>query len=143
MKTTFIDYSRHYYELVAHEPLPPRRTGKLVQLWHAPSGADGEDPADEYIVVAPKALAVYHANIVQRFLDERRVPGAYNAKRDAYRHHDPTWTVVGGGRFDLDDDARTLRLYGESLGYGPFERPGLAARLATYPTLTGYRIDVE
>ena len=33
MLTTFIDYSRHYFENVAGEPLPPRRSGKFVQLW--------------------------------------------------------------------------------------------------------------
>lgn len=135
MRTSFIDYSKHFYETVAAEPLPPVRSGKFVQLWRG--------DAEEHIVVAPRELAFFHANIVQRFLDEHQVDGTYNAKRDVYHHRDQSWTVLGGGHFELDDHARTLRLYSKSLAYGSFERPGLAARLATCPTLTGYHITVE
>jgi len=135
MLTTFIDYSRHYFENVAGEPLPPDRSGKFVQIWLGHT--------EEFIVVAPKPLAAYHANIVERFLTERDVAGNYNAKRDVYAHRDDAWTVIGGGRFELDDQARTLRFYSRSIGYGPFERPGLADRLATCPALTGYHIGVE
>lgn len=135
MMTTFIDYSRQHYENVAGQPLPPCRSGKFVQLWL--------DSTEEFIVVAPKDLAAFHANILERFFGARDVSGEYNAKRDMYTHRDDAWTVIGGGRFELDDDARTLRLHSRSIGYGPFERPGLADRLSASPALTGYRITVE
>jgi Janus/Ocnus family (Ocnus) len=122
MQTTFIDYSRHYYENIAGEPLPPRREGKFVQIWLGDT--------EEFIVVAPWGLASYHAHIVERFLTERGVTGNYSPKRDEYHHQDNAWTVIGGGRFELDDEARTLRLYSRSIAYGPYEQSGLADRLS-------------
>lgn len=135
MQTSFIDYSAHHFENIAIEPIPPRRAGKFVQLWLGDT--------EEVIVVAPKALATFHANIVERFLTSQGVVGEYTAKRDMYHHQDPAWTIGGGGRFELDDQARTLRLYSRSLAYGPFERPGLAKRLTTCPPLVDYHITVE
>ncbi len=137
MQTTFIDYSRHYYEDVAQEPLPPSRKGKFVQIWLGDT--------EEYIVTAPRGLAEYHANIVERFFADHDVAGEFNARRDVYHHHDDAWTVIGGGRFELDDDAHTLRLYSRSIGYGPFERSGLAHRLSASPSpgLADHHITVE
>ncbi len=135
MHSSFIDYTRHYYEIVAREPLPTMRTGKFVQLWL------GDD--QEFIIVAPKELAIYHANIVDRFLTERGVAGEYNAKADVYYHRDKAWTILGGGRFELNDKTRTLRLFSQSLAYGPFEQPGLADRLTNCPQLANYRLSLE
>lgn len=135
MHTTFIDYSRHYFENVAGEPMPPKRSGKFVQLWLGTT--------EEFIVVAPSSLALFHANIVERFLTEREVGGEYNAKRDVYSHRDDSWTVIGGGRFEIDDHARSLLLFSQSLGYGPYERPGLVDRLSACPALADYRVGVD
>jgi len=133
MRTTVIDCSR---SPGPGYPAPePVRKGKFVQIW--------QGDAAEYFVCAPRALATYHANLVQRFLDERGVAGRYNEKRDTFWHDDERWVVLGGGHFTLDTQARTLWLSGASMAYGTFEPAGLAERLAASVVLAGYEITVE
>ena len=76
----YLDYSQIYFSCVARKDIPPVRAGKFVQL------ANGRK---EYVVLSPKQLSTYHANIVERFFHRQDVPGEYNAARDSTRSSTP------------------------------------------------------
>lgn len=120
---------RHY-----RDKLPPVRSGKFVQIRH-----DGE----EYIVLAPKDYAPFHANIIEKFCQESCISGGYYDDGRAFRIHASGWLIVGGGKFEIDTEGKSLRLYDESLIYGKFDDSGLAQRLQTTTELTGYTITVS
>jgi len=124
-----IDYSR-----VAFGPsLPPRRKGKFVQV------TDGET---EYVVLAPYELATHHAVILDRFCVQHEVKGAWIRKPAEFRILEGAWAILGGGHFEIDEDARSLRLFGDSMAYGGFDRDGLKEKLAANRDFQGYSIRI-
>lgn len=134
MKLVFIDYSPLYYKTIAKKTMPSKRTGKFVQI------RDGEK---EYLVLSPKDLSTYHANVVERFCTEQGIAGSYNTKRDHYTVSSPNWEVVGGGVWTVDVKEKSLHLTGSSLAYGRYDRRGLQDRLASVRELAAYSVIVE
>lgn len=130
MSLTLMDLSSRHYKAA----LPPRRAGKFVQLTYR---------GDEYIVLAPKDFAPFHANIVEKFCEESCLSGGYYEDGRIFRIHAPGWVIVGGGKFELDTEGKTLILSDESLIYGKFDTSGLSERLSDMPSLLGYRIAVS
>ena len=124
-----IDYSR----IAFRSFLPPYRKGKFIQV------ADGET---EYVVLAPYELATHHAVILERFCMQHEVKGIWARKPSVFRILDGEWEVLGGGHFVIDDEERSLRLFGESTSYGSFDRDGLKGKLATVPALQGYSLRI-
>jgi hypothetical protein len=60
MSFKFVDYSATYFTTIAKKPIPSNRSGKFVQIIN-------RSTSDEYLVLSPKELSVYHANIVEWF----------------------------------------------------------------------------
>lgn len=115
--------------------LPEQRTGKFIQI------AGGNK---EYIVLSPKGLSKFHANIAERFCEDHRIDGAYRGKRKEYFEiHDPGWRILGGGFWEINDRAKLLKLEGSSQAYGKFLPEGLAEGLAGTRKLQGYQVIVR
>ncbi|MCG6553310.1 MAG: hypothetical protein L7F77_13375 [Candidatus Magnetominusculus sp. LBB02] len=131
----FIDYSDYYYRTQLKEPPPPERSGKFVQMIDAKSG--------EFIVLSPKGLCSYHADIVRLFCKQKSVDGLYDNEHKFFEIYDKQWSVAGGGKWSIDDGRRTLRLYGYSQAYGRFDDKGLIERLSCINTLSGYDISID
>ncbi len=125
----FHDYGRHD---VDGRTAAARREGKFVLIL---------DASGEHLCMAPRERAVFHANVVEMYCRANDIDFAYNAKHDVLR----SWAleVLGGGRFQIDDQGLSLRLFGVSIGYGPFERQGLRDKLLVNEALAGYTIVVE
>ncbi len=107
-------------ECFAEGGLPARITGKFVVL------RNGEH---RVAVFAPRELAVYHANIVERFLAGRGIAGRYNPRGDAFRPATDAWHIEGGGLWDWDRAGGLVEIYGRSRSYGSVELDLLAADL--------------
>lgn len=122
--------------MLGQPAVPRHRAGKFVQLRY-------DNDKEEHIVLSPRALSEFHANIVERFFLGSDVKGTWNARRDSYALHHPEWDIVGGGHFEINDDTRRLRLYARSIAYGRFDAEGLAARMALVGVLSGYALLVE
>lgn len=122
MSFELIDYSDIYFRRIKKVEMPQRRGGKFVQIIN-------EDIEKEYVVLSPKELSVYHANIVERFCMMQKIDGSYNSKKDFFTIHDDDWVVVGGGIWVVDDDKKALELSGASKGYGTFEAQGLKRKI--------------
>lgn len=134
MRFTFIDYSALYFSAVAKQPMPLKRGGKFIQIIN-------HSTSDEYLVLSPRELSVYHANIIERFCAlQGAIQGSYNAKKDYFEIHDPDWKVIGGGMWAIDDEARTLTLGGESQMYGAFDEVGLKQKIQMDAGLSGYTV---
>jgi hypothetical protein len=134
MSFTFIDYSATYFTAIAKQPIPAKRSGKFVQIINHPTN-------DEYLVLSPRELSVYHANIVERFCAlNGAIQGSYNAKSDYFEIHDPDWEVIGGGMWELDEEEKTLSLAGASKMYGEFDGAGLKQKIQADATMSGYAV---
>ncbi len=136
MKFTFIDYSDIYFERIKKTEKPRRRGGKFVQIIN-------EATEKEYLVLSPKELSIYHANIIERFCMMQKIKGSYNSKKDYFTINDDDWVVVGGGIWVIDEDKRRLELSGASRGYGAFAAEGLKGKILGSGVLSRYSILVN
>jgi len=108
------------------------KEGKFVQLWWR--GA-------EHLCLASRRRAKFHAQIVELFCLQNDI--SFQARSDGVCETlDPALRVVGGGRFELDRAHRHLRIFGTSMGYGPFDPRGLDARLGSCDALWGFTVEV-
>lgn len=128
------DYTPFYYTSIAQKTVPDLVTGKFVQI---------RKGNDLYLVLSPKELTKYHANIIERFCMDRGIEGSYDAKREKFTIADRAWEILGGGKFERDADRKTLKLYDNSMAYGKFNAEGLKAALAGLPEFAGYTINVD
>ncbi len=117
-----MDYSDLYFRKIKKAAMPLRRGGKFVQILD-------EANDNEYLVLSPKDLSIYHANIVERFCAQKGIEGSYNGKKDFFAIYEMGWAVMGGGFWMVDDAKKTLELSGVSQMYGAFEAAGLKNRI--------------
>jgi hypothetical protein len=126
-----LDYSDIYYRAIGKASVPDKRLGKFVLI---------RNDGTEYLVLSPKGLSVYHANIVERFFTRLKIRGDYNGKGDFYEIHENGWEVRGGGIWAINDADRLLHLSGSSQAYGRYDRTGLRDKIEAVEELSGYRI---
>jgi len=134
MPVTFIDYIHAYYTAIVSLPEPPFVTGKFVQI---------RNRDRLFLVFSPKDFMKYHAEIVERFCLDRGMKGSYDPKRKRFVILDEAWTVQGGGKFEINRDEKTIRLYDDSMAYGKFDSAGLEKTIGTFPAFFGYRVLTE
>ena len=130
MRVILIDYARKYYT----KALPDKFSGKFVQL---------KKGSSEYLIFSPGESDRYHADIIRRFCAEREIAGAYDNANKHFSIHEPSWSVVGGGKFEIDRDTKDLRLYDNSMAYGKFDARGLKEKIFSLETFSGYTIRIE
>ena len=132
-----IDYSDSYYREILGQELPEVRSGKFVQI-------RDEEEGREYLVLSPKGLSAYHANIVERFCRlGRKIGGDYTPKKDSFRIRDSSWSVTGGGSWMIDSKNRILDLAGASQAYGRFDPRGLKSRILALGDMAGYTVRID
>ena len=134
MNVILIDYSESYYFREAKIPVPATRSGKFVQI---------RNKTTEYLVLAPKEFAPYHADIVERFCREEGLSGSYNGEGKRFDIHEPAWIIVGGGKFELDKGKKYIRFYDNSMAYGRFDSKGLKGKILSIGELSDYTADAE
>ena len=129
-----IDYTRRYYTDIVKTAVPSKITGKFVQL-----GSHDEF----YLVISPAAFTKYHADIVEMFCRERGIAGSYDQEKKRFNISDRAWHVIGGGKFERDDEIKTIKFHDESMAYGKYETSGFAAMIAAHTEFSGYTIVME
>jgi hypothetical protein len=134
MTTILIDYTQHYYLAVARTVVPTVISGKFVRI-------RGE--AADYLVFSPKAYAKYHANIVDRFCADKGIKGSYNKEGAKFIIADAAWEVLGGGKYDLDRNKKTIKLYDNSMAYGKFDRQWLQEAMRSISDVEGFTVQTE
>lgn len=135
MSIALIDYTPLYYRAVAPSlTIPPLTTGKFVQIRNGNTLT---------VVLSPKELTKYHANIIERFCMDKGLEGSYDSRREKFIIHDRAWQIVGGGKFERDDDKKAIKLYDNSMAYGKFDVSGLKETLSAIPEFSGYTIMIE
>lgn len=83
----------------------------------------------EYLLCSAAALHPYHSQILARFAEDAQIPHCW-VDPETLELDAPELTVLGGGRFEVNPQLRTLSLWGHSQAYGRFEEHGLAQRIA-------------
>jgi len=133
MLMTLVDYTPLYYTTLVGTTVPPATAGKFVQI---------RNGSTLYVVLSPKELTKYHANIIERFCMDKGIEGSYDAKREKFTIADQAWEILGGGKFERDTSKKTIKLYDNSMAYGKFDATGLEEMLGALPEFSGYGIIV-
>lgn len=131
---TFIDYTSFYYSSIAKTAVPAATAGKFVQI---------RKGNELYLVLSPKELTKYHANIVERFCMDKGIEGSYDARREKFFISDSSWQVLGGGKFERDGSKKTITFSDNSMAYGKFKGAGMQEMLTALPEFAGYTIVIE
>jgi len=131
---TFIDYTPFYFTSIAGSAVPSVTVGKFVQI---------RNGSTLYLVLSPKELTKYHANIIERFCMDKGIEGSYDAKREKFFISDQAWQVIGGGKFERDGSKKAIKLYDNSMAYGKFDATGLKEMLMTLPEYSSYNVIIE
>lgn len=134
MPTVLIDYTPFFYTSLAGTPVPTVVIGKFVQIRNGNT---------LYLVLSPKELTKYHANIVERFCMDKSIEGSYDVKREKFTIMDWSWQIVGGGKFERDTNKKAIKLYDDSMAYGKFDATGLKEILGALPEFSGCAISIE
>jgi hypothetical protein len=133
MKLTAIDYSEVCFALLEDSPVPRKRGGKFVVM------TNGDR---HYAVFSPRELSAYHANIIERFLQQEGIQGRYNEKGDVFYFSSAEWKVDGGGFWELDESRGLLQLSGNSQSYGGADLQRLAAELNHTDTFRALQVAI-
>jgi hypothetical protein len=130
----FIDYTPFYYTSLAGTAVPPVTAGKFIQIRNGDT---------LYLVLSPKELTKYHANIIERFCMDKGIEGRYDAKKEKFTIPDRAWQIIGGGKFERDGNKKAIKLYDNSMAYGKFDPTGLREMIAALPEFSGYAVTIE
>ena len=130
----YIDYTPFCYTSLAGTAVPTVTAGKFVQL---------RNEGTLYLVLSPKELTKYHANIIERFCMDKGIEGRYDAKREKFTISDRAWQIIGGGKFERDGNKKTIKLFDNSMAYGKFDATGLREMIAALPELSGWTVVIE
>ena len=128
---SWVDYSETYYRVICKAQVPSRRDGKFIQL---------ENDETEYVVLSPKGLSVFHANIVERFCMLHEIRGHYNAQVNLFTIDDSGIDIVGGGFWEIDEMKRLLYMFGTSQAYGSFRVTNLKKKVLEVYDMANYEI---
>jgi hypothetical protein len=134
MALVFIDYTPLFFTAIAKVPLPPVVAGKFVHM---------RSDDTEYLVFSPREFTKYHAGIVERFCFDKGIEGSYDSERKQYAIADKAWVVLGGGKFEVDRERMTIRLFDDSMAYGKFDHAGLAEKLLSFPEFAGFTVLID
>lgn len=134
MKTVVINYNAADSWGGTPAAVPTHITGKFLQIAHNNT---------EYLIFSPKEITAYHADILERFCRERDIKGSYDMERKCYEVDDPSLTVEGGGKFEIDTVVRSIRIYDDSMAYGKFNPSGLREKVLALKELAGYNVTIE
>lgn len=134
MAFILINYAEEYFKKAQGGTIPVRWGGKFVLV---------NSDKDEFLILSPKELTPYHADIVQRFSEEKGLAGTFHKPQKRFDIEEPGWAVNGGGKFEIDVAIKTLRFYDNSMAYGRFEAKALMENVESVKELSGYRIKIE
>ncbi|MDH4161197.1 MAG: hypothetical protein OEW15_00700 [Nitrospirota bacterium] len=130
----FIDYTPVYYSSIMKTDIPSATVGKFVQIWNS---------NEIYLILSPKELTKYHANIVERFCMDKGIEGSYDSRKEKFFIHDKAWHILGGGKFERDGNKKAIKFSDTSMAYGKFKTDGMKEMLAALPEFAGYTIMIE
>ena len=133
IKIIYIDYAQIYYK-ERKKRFPKHYSGKFVQM---------RNNFTEYLVFSPKEFTRYHADIIERFCLDREIPGVHNKKNKRFDIIDFAWSVLGGGKFEIDKKKKYLKLYGDSMAYGRYDRRGMKEKILSIEHFADYTVDIE
>ncbi len=132
-KFVIVDYCGFSRPPAAGQMAAGRITGKFVQIRNVDT---------EYLIFSPVDLTRYHADLVEKFCEERDITGSYVEERRRYDIHDPGWIVVGGGKFETDKTKKSIILYDNSMAYGRFDPKGLKEKIHQTKELANYTVKI-
>lgn len=120
MTLKYVDYSKLWYCKINNVQVPHHRSGKFIVVTN-----DG----NLWCILSPRDMSKYHANIAERFLNERSVSGEYDSSHAKYTPSQNDWVIEGGGKWEINEEQGLLVIYDSSQAYGRLDLKSLADRL--------------
>ncbi len=124
-----IDYFQSYCELAAGMSVPVQRRGKYILV-------KNHDLA--LLLLGMPELHPYHADIMAAYCGREGIRYRRDEATGQVVPKKPKVHVMGGGRYEIDDAAMTLRLHDYSTAYGPPD-PSLLPK----DKIAGYTVDLS
>ncbi|MCP4683975.1 MAG: hypothetical protein GY867_00875 [bacterium] len=93
-----------------------------------------------HFVVGAVAEYTYHANLVEKFCDERSIASAWLQKPDVLEVVEAGVRVLGGGHLQIDEVRQRMKLFGVSKAYGVFHARDVSDLAQKDPFFTGYKV---
>lgn len=93
-----------------------------------------------YLLVGPLTKFRYHANLVERFCDERGIASAWLQKPDVLQVVDADVRILGGGHLEIDRKRRRMKFHGVSRAYGVFNPRDLTELIKNETFFAGYSV---
>lgn len=133
-KFILIDYSEVFFRTISKSHIPSERGGKFIQI---------RNENTEYLVLSPRELSSFHANIIERFCMLNGLTGEYTTKKmDEYDITDPDWIIIGGGKWFFNDHEKWIHLFDKSGVYGKFDHTGLRDKILSSENFKEYDIRI-
>ena len=133
-KIVFFSDAHTSLRQLSSKAMPEKSAGKFVQLRTA---------SGEYLIFALQHVSRYHADIIERFCNERGIPGIYRDTEKRFEILDDDWSVIGGGKFMIDTKRRHIRLFDNSMAYGKFDGNGMKKKILADGQFPGYNVLIK
>jgi hypothetical protein len=130
----FIDYAKLYYREMMRTEVPSVFSCKFVLIRHG---------STEYLVFSPRDFTKYHADIVERFCFDNGIEGTYDGEGKRYDIIDRAWSVLGGGKYEINAEKKSIRLYDDSMAYGKFDKQTIADQILSFAEFRGFSVVIE
>ena len=115
--------------------VPAVQQGKFVHLI--------EGGEEEFLVLSPYELSVFHAQILERYCQLNGLEGRFIRKPELYEIIGADIEVIGGGHWKLDEAQLKLALFGESTVYGKFGAEGLQEKVQALSEYKNYEVVIR
>ena len=93
-----------------------------------------------YFVVGDLSEYPYHANLVDRFCNDRGIPAVWKRKPDVVEILNKETQLKGGGLIDIDEIKKVVKIYGYSTAYGPMNIEYLKGFVVNHPFFSEYSV---
>jgi hypothetical protein len=99
-----------------------------------------------HLILSPLNLTPYHANIVYQYLQVEGRGEVENAGEAGCHILSKSWTVHGGGHYQVQNWLHHMRLHGKSTAFGKYQAALIRPHLDALPAalgLEGFTLDLE
>jgi hypothetical protein len=95
-----------------------------------------------HLIVGPVDDFPYHANLIDRFCNERNIASAWEHKPDLVEVYDTNVEIHGGGWMRIDPVHKSIKVYGRSTAYGTYDRDVVTEVISNHPEYSEFSLQL-
>jgi hypothetical protein len=102
-----------------------------------------QSPDEAVLIYGTVSNYPYHAQLVERFCADEKIPSGWIKKPDLIEIYDTSIEIAGGGWMKINKDKKRLRFSGESSAYGNFKQSLLRDIINAGDDFTNWQIKID